>query len=363
MKKIFCYIDMMQRGGAQRVMCNLVHYFSEKGYEVVLCNDFESLKDAVQYEVSSNIKRVYLTEAAKENPLVKNIKRIVRLRKLIKEEKPDIVLSFLGNPNKRMLISTFGLKTKKIVSVRNDPHREYGSSCFQRWIAQFLFRLADGVVFQTEEAKQYFCKSVRDHSCVIMNPVDARFFSARRSGPEKSIVTLGRLAKQKNQKLLIEAFSRVAEDFPEETLTIYGEGDLQSELSEFASGLDIGHKVFFPGNTDDVLGVLVEAKLFVLSSDYEGMPNALLEAMAVGVPCISTDCPCGGPRELIIDGENGYLVPCGDVQELTKKMRLCLKDKALRNLLGNNAKETAEGFRGERVYQRWEQYFLHILRQ
>lgn len=126
MKKILFYIDMMYRGGAQRVMANLIEYFTEQGYETVLVNDFVQNSDKAQYHLPAGLKRVYLRQNLGGNKIVKNIERITRLRKVIKEEQPDMVLSFLGRPNKRMLLSTVGMRVKKVVSVRNDPYREYG---------------------------------------------------------------------------------------------------------------------------------------------------------------------------------------------------------------------------------------------
>ena len=124
MKKIICYIDIMaSTGGAQRVMKNLVTYLIDKGYSVVLVNDFD-IGNENSFDIPDKVKRVYLRKDNKGNPISKNIERIVKLRQLVKKEKPDILLSFLGAPNIRSVLATIGLDIKKIVSVRNDPKYE-----------------------------------------------------------------------------------------------------------------------------------------------------------------------------------------------------------------------------------------------
>lgn len=139
-------------------------------------------------------------------------------------------------------------------------------------------------------------------------------------------------------------------------MIIYGEGPLRGELEELIDSLSLKSRVVLPGNIESIEQALAEAKLFVMTSDYEGLPNALMEAMVVGVPCISTDCPCGGPRELIEDNISGMLVPCGDKAALVKKMRILLNDKAICTGFEEQSKKKAEEFRTEKVIAEWEQF-------
>lgn len=358
MAKILCYIDNMQRGGAQRVMCNLVEHFNGSGHEVILCNDFVLDPQKPQYSLSPEVKRVYLEKKWSGNVVTQNIKRIIALRRTIKDVKPEITLSFLGRPNIRMLIAAIGLKTRTIVSVRNDPYKEYGQSKFKKKITQSLFELADGCVFQTEDAKNYFSKSVQQRSCVIMNPVDERFFRILSSKPRRHVVTLGRLMKQKNQLMLIRAYASICHLFLADDLYIYGIGDMKEQLSDQANMLGIGDRVHFPGNTDNVTEVLSQAKLFVLSSDYEGMPNALMEAMAAGVASISTDCPCGGPKMLNGGQDAIKLIPVGATDKLAEAMGLLLSNEDLRREYEQKAKERSQIFSPERIYSNWDQYLF-----
>lgn len=357
--KIMFYIDMMKRGGAQRVMSILVNYFHKEGHEVILVNDaaFDNGVDA--FFVEKDLKRVYLREDFNGNAILKNLERILRLHNCIKAEKPDVVLSFLGNCNKRMLIASVGLKTKKIVSVRNDPIREYGRRFWQKAMARQLFQKADGIVFQTKDAQKYFPASVRKKSIAILNPIDEAFFNAKRMGETGGIVTFGRLDQQKNHKLLIDAFTEIQTKYPYEKLYIYGEGSLRQELEEYVASKAMSQSIFLPGNVSNVADILSNAKIFVLSSDYEGLPNALMEALAVGVPCISTDCPCGGPKELIKNGENGILCACGDVEELSNAMESLIGDEKLREEIGAVAKNNAQRFRQDKALKEWEGYIIH----
>jgi glycosyltransferase involved in cell wall biosynthesis len=178
---------------------------------------------------------------------------------------------------------------------------------------KYLYKKADGFVFQTEDAAKYFEGIIKCDSKIIPNPINPKFIKEPYKGErEKNIVTVGRLESQKNQKMLIEAFGKIESKYPEYSLLIYGDGSKKEELQDLIKEKGLENKVILKGKIDDVENVIDKAKMFVLSSDYEGMPNALMEAMALGLPCISTDCPCGGPRYLMENGKSGLLVPVGN---------------------------------------------------
>lgn len=360
--KIIFYIDMMGYGGAQRVMCNLANYFAKKNYEVMLINDAKLKEGVPVYDVDSSVTRYYLKDVFEGKPIKKNVERIFILRRIIKKEKPNVIVSFLGNCNIRMLIATFGLKCKKIVSVRNDPQKEYGDNGIKKVVARNLFRLADGCVFQTGEAQRYFPSTVQRKSIIIYNPVDKLFFDTMRQKETKDIVTFGRLEKQKNHKLLIDAYAQVCEKFTD-NLYIYGEGPLREELQNYIVQKGLEKRVFLPGSVCNVNEILAGAKLFALTSNYEGMPNALMEALAVGVPSISTDCPVGGP-EMLFSGElSGYLVPCGDVEELVEiVLKVLSLSKLERSRIGTEMKNKAFIFKPEKVYLVWENFLKEVCR-
>lgn len=354
--KIILYIDVMYRGGAQRVMSVLSQYLSNKIAEVILVTDFEAPNPSLEYEISKKVKRLYLKKDNNGNPFLKNIERIKNLRKIVINEKPDIILSFLGRPNMRMLLATIGLKCRKIVSVRNDPNKEYGSSFVNKAIANLLFLLADGCVFQTVEASKYFLKRIRKKSTIIFNPVSENFYCITPSKNKKNIITVGRLEPQKNHKLLIDSFEKICDKFPNDDLFFYGDGSLKAELENYVETKKMSHRIHFMGNVNLIENVLRDAKVFVLSSDYEGMPNALMEAMAAGVACVSTDCPCGGPKTLISDNSQGLLVPCNDVNAMALAIKNILSSDYQQ--IGCNARHRAKEFKTDKVLKEWENYLL-----
>ena len=297
--RILFYIDCMGVGGAQRVMKNLIEKFANDGDQVILITDYVPTDGKKEYEIPSSVKRISLNEYCKSKEKPSNIERVLTLRKILISEKPEVAVSFMCPPNYRMLIGSMGLKHKVLVSARNDPKVEYGTG-FRKLIANILFRFADGVVFQTEEASAYFVKNIRKKSKIIYNPVDPIFFQKKWKNSSHEIVAIGRLQPQKNPELLLDAFIRIADKFPDYSLGYYGDGELKDRLKTLAEQNGLADRVHFYGISRDVPAVLENnAKLYVLSSDFEGLPNALMEAMTVGVPIISTDCPCGGPRSLI----------------------------------------------------------------
>lgn len=359
MKRILFYIDSLRVGGAQRVMSNLICYFAECGYEVLLVNDYIDLSsDIFSYSVPSSVKRLYLRNNLEGNKYIKNIERIIRLRNIVKTHNPDVMLSFLEKPNKRLILSTLGLKNKKIVSVRNDPFKEYGKSIIRKAIANIMYSFADGIVFQTEEAQDFFINKIKRKSKIIMNPVSNLFFERTWLGLDKSIITCGRLVKQKNHRLLINAFAQIADQFSDYKLIIYGEGPLRDELQKISNELGLHDRIILAGNCEGIPEILQKAELFVLTSDYEGLPNALMEALAVGVPCISTDCPCGGPKMLIQSGINGLLTKCGDEKMLAEKMRFILSNKEQAKQLGDSARELSKKYSPRIIYKTWEEYIF-----
>ena len=351
--KLLFYISTIRGGGAARVMVNIANEMAKKGHNILFVTNFP---DEHEYVLNDGIDRRSLEATErKDGRLKKNLSRIRALRRILKESKPDVALSFMGENNFRLLIAAAGLRAKAIVSIRCDPAREYAST-LSRTLAKLLYRKADAVVFQTEDAKAFFPKAIQKRSQIIFNQVDDRFFALEKE-PGDYIAACGRLTKQKNYPMLLRAFAEVAKEYPNEKLHIYGDGELLDSLSTLATELGIADAVHFMGFSNDVPSVLQKAKLLVMSSDYEGLPNAVLESLAAGVPVVSTDCPCGGPRMVIRDGENGYLVPVGDEKAMAKKIKALLSDKERLAAMGKAAKESAGFYRGEQVIETWEELF------
>ncbi len=357
MKLMFC-CGSMRKGGAERVIASLSNEFIKK-------NDVSIVTTIVceyAYDIDSKINKYSLDDnKTSKNFISKNIFRIKKLINIIKKESPDIIISFLPEPSYRVLFANIFLKKKVIVSVRNDPNREY-NSFFKKLLVKILYKKANGFVFQTEDAKNWFSKDIQDKSIVIPNPINSEFVCKPFAGErEKSIVTVGRLNSQKNQKLLISAFSKISSEYPEYILKIYGDGNLKEELVSYTKELNISDKVKFMGNSNNIKNDIYKTSLFVLSSDYEGMPNALMEAMSLGLPCISTDCPCGGPKMLIENEVNGILVKVNDIEDMENAIKKVLKDKKYAKILGDNANKINQKYDILTISNIWEKYIKNIL--
>lgn len=357
MKILFC-IGNLLKGGAERVAVNLCNYLINEN-EITIVT---TIGKKSEYKLDKKIKVECLeSEETNKNFILKNINRMKALNKIVKIENPDIIISFLPEPSYRILfLKLFKHKLKVIVSVRNDPKIEY-KFIINRIIMKILYPLADGFVLQTKEAQEYFNKKIQKKSVIIPNPIKEEFICEPYNGErEKIIVTVGRLEEQKNHKMLIEAFGKLPKQFSEYKLIIYGEGNLRERLEEQIKELKLTNRVLLPGQVDNIKEKIYKASLFVLPSNYEGMPNALMEAMALGIPCISTDCPCGGPNFLIKNNENGILVKTNEVKELKREIIKVLQDEELRKKIGNKSIEIKTLLNPEKINQKWYEYVEKI---
>lgn len=364
--KIAVYVNSLAKGGAERVAVNLAKYFHESGFEVVLVTSrvFED-----EYEEPTGVRRIIAEEKHGE---VKNraayfLSRFRRIRQIWKAERPDMIVSFIGKVNMMALMTTFGMRIPVVVSVRSDPHREY-SSKLMRFLSKTLFCKAKGIIVQTADAKEYFPGYMQKKVAILPNSLNPKFMRRRFEGERRNeIVSVGRLDANKNHQMLIHAFGRIADEFPQMQLFFYGDGLPESStrpaLEKLAQELGLQNRIRFMGRRNDVEEQIWESRIFVLSSNVEGMPNALLEAMALGLACISTDCPCGGPRTVIRDGENGLLVPVGDTDALTRAIRRILDDPGLEERLGVNASAIKQELAPEKVNQMWMDYITRVCRK
>ena len=357
MKKILFYINTLKYGGAERVMTNLSSQFADKGFEVLFVTSYPS--DG-EYELNKKIKRYNLeSENYPSSKIKRNYIRIKRLRQICRIEKPDVLVAFMAEPNFRAIIATLGLKTKTVISVRNDPKKEYAGR-LMNFVGKYILPMADGCVFQTEDAKKWFPKKLQNKSTIIFNAVKREFFEAKRNPVGGLVVTCGRLEVQKNHQLLIKAFSNVVRKIPNAKLLIYGDGSLKETLQQLIDNLGLCDSVKLMGQTSDVVGTLEMADVFVLPSLYEGMPNALMEAMAVGVPCISTDCPCGGSR-MLLDGKNGVLINNNNLDELSNALNNLLLDNNKKKTISIKCRETVKEFNSDDIFFEWKEYIEKVV--
>lgn len=355
MKNIAVFCGSLYRGGAEHVTVYLAEGLKRMGYhtEIITC-----LKRQYEYEPPEGIKR-YVLKGDNSSGTV--AKMIWNLREYLINDHIDMLL-VIGTPlSSYAMLACIGLNLKIIISERNAPTHFSGKK-ITKYSCELLMRRADGFVFQTHDAKEYYHKWLKGRGEIIYNPLFIEGFPApSKERPRKTIVAVGRLDEQKNHALLIRAFAECDEVNQDYKLIIYGEGGLRAELEELISGLGMEGRIELPGNVPNVCERIQTASLYVLPSNFEGMPNALIEAMALGLPCISTDCPIGGPSELIRDGINGILVPVGDKEKLKEKMKYVLSLSDHGRLIRNNAVLIRETLAEEKILCKWADYIERIM--
>lgn len=340
-------------GGAQKIMAAMANYWAAKGWHVTYmsldeqrCEAFFPIDEAVDLVplgVRQHTKSVW--QAVRQN-----LKRLIVLRKAIRDSRPDVVISFLSVTNMRVLMATFGLGVPVIVSERGDPKRR-SIPLIWRSLRSILYPLAQSLVAQTDYARDCFGGRIRKRSVVIPNPVVLPETPVARTA--KTVIGVGHLAPVKGFDVLIKAFGRIAKTHPDWRLTIWGLGDEHDRFKAMAEELGFADRFDLPGLSDRPGAWAEEAAIFVLASRHEGFPNTLLEAMAAGLPVIATDCPVGGPRAMIDHGENGLLVPREDEAMLADALNDLIADAAKRDRLGMAARERAKDFALDKIMARW----------
>lgn len=345
-KRIVFFLGSMGRGGAERVISILSKEYANNGWSTDICI---LLFPKVDYEIKDTTRIFDLT--GEEKSRIRRVPYWLKsIRNYIKNEKPDVIISFSARINILVILASLGLHKKIIVSERNDPRFD-GRGHVIDVLTKIFYPKVDKVVFQTKRAKTYFSKEIQENSIIIPNPITVEKNAIECNS--KKIVTVGRLTSQKNQKILIQAFAEVSKLYTEYTLHLFGQGELKEELVNQSQELKIDDKVFFEGNILNIHEQIADAELFILSSDYEGLSNALLEALMMGLPCIATNC--AGTEEYITNMENGLIIPVGDAEELKGAMIKLIENIQLRKGIAKAASIRAKEFSTENVIKKWYQ--------
>jgi glycosyltransferase involved in cell wall biosynthesis len=345
-------------GGAERVVSILSREWVEIGHRVtVIC--FESEKASSYYPLDSRITTCRLElPPIRSGPFVAVgavVRRVRVLRQVLGEISPDVIISFLSRTNILTLLSSRGMDIPIIISERNNPNMQRLGFTWNL-LRRATYRRAFGMVTMTKGALQYFPESMRARSWVIPNPViipqdlPKRQNDGSRDG--KILTAVGRLVHQKGFDLLIKAFAAIAPAFPDWKLVIWGEGPERASLEQLRIAMGLKDCVLLPGVSKHPSGWIAGADAFVLSSRYEGWGNALLEAMASGLPVVSFDCPWG-PSEMIQDGIDGILVPRENVRALSEALRKIIGDQGLRERFGAKAAAAARRYSHESIVASW----------
>ena len=358
----------MGRGGAEHVVSTLSRKLSDSGHEGLVATQWYSENE---YPLGDKVKRINVgltEEDEKAGRIAKAFTRLFKLRDCVKKENPDLVISFCAKANFRSAFSLFGMKTPLIVSVRNNPVEDYAGHTIA---TKYMEKKARGCVFQTPDAMSFFSEDFQKRSRIIFNPLAEEYLNIpsdtipKASERSKTIVNVGRISKQKNQLLLLKAFKKIADKYPDYKIEIYGdfqEKDIMEDITSYIEKNSLTDRVSVLPPTNKLREAIINAALFVLSSDFEGMPNSLIEAMAMGIPSISTDCPCGGSR-LLMDGEDlGILVPVGDEDALAEAMDRVLSDEELSDKLSQNALKITDKVMPDKICREWEEFIDYAKR-
>lgn len=359
MQKIAFHLNSLQQGGAERVVSNLANRFAKEGYEVVIATEWYGTDE---FALDQKVRRVHVgltKEDENRSRISKMLRRIWYLRRFMKKEKPDVVVAFTRGVLYRALAAGIGTGIPVVISVRTDPVGHYDKKADKLRIP-LLFPHAAGCVFQTEGAKAFFAPYLQENSRIILNPLNPKYVGV----PEptvrtKDVVQSGRLVDFKNQPMLIRAFLKVHEKHPDYALKIYGPDSKDGTKEILESIIHENHAEDFVklmGGSNTLEKDLADAALYAFSSDWEGLPNALMEAMALGLPVVSTDCPCGGPKTLIEDGVNGLLVPIMDEKAMTDGILRLIEDRELAERLGREARKISERANEDAVFEQWQTY-------
>lgn len=362
--RITLVISTLGSGGAERAMSIMANYWAEHEHDITLITLAQTDQDF--YVLEQRVKRVGLGLVKNWETLIdlvrNNFVRVISLRKAIRRSQPDVVISFLDTMNVLTLCATTGLSLPVIVCEQADP-RQYTIGAAWELLRRIFYPKAVALVVVASAMVRWAEQMVRkDRIRVIPNPV---YVSASEScarldhqSQRYTIVAMGRLVKQKGFDLLLNAFEKCKDRHPDWSLIILGEGDARKDLEALRAQLMIDDRVTFLGRVKEPTMILRRADLFVMSSRFEGFPLALIEAMACGLPVISTDCPTG-PSEIIRNGIDGILVPPNDVEALAVAMDRLMGNQAERLPLGACAVEVVERFGIEKIMNRWDEVISH----
>lgn len=342
--KIIFIIPNMTGGGTERVISLLSDAYVRKGFDVAIMQ-FAGYEHA--YQLNDKVEDFSVAPRSNGNPLVM-IRRLIAMRRYFKKNPDSHIFAFCVMGAVFAVMTTWGMKIPVMVAERNSP-----DSCNVKALRNWAYRRAGRITFQTSDGISYFPKEIADKAVVIPNPVDADVPQPYTGSRSHRIVTAGRLHKQKNHALLLEAFALFGARFPDYELHIYGEGELEAPLKEQAVRLQIDSRIVWHGFCADVREKIRDAAMFVLSSDYEGISNSMLEALAMGIPTISTDCPIGGARIYITPGQSGLLVPVGDKEAMAEAMCRIASDAELAGRLSAGAAQIRENYSVPRIADRF----------
>lgn len=350
MKKLIITCCSLGRGGAERVLSILSTPFADEynHVEILMWRD-----GPISYKFDDRVKIISIKQKSQSNNI---LKQMLWLRQYVKNNRPDLILSFLAQFNMLTLTSLLFVNVKIVVAERIDPSK-FKKGPFIRFVRDLLYLKAVGILTQTQSGKNYFNPILRKKTVVIYNPIlleNNKIGGWDINNTDKVIITAARLVRQKNQKMLIDAFSLFHKIHPEYKLIIYGEGDERKKLENLIEAKKLNNIVLLPGNSTQIWHEMLKSRLFVLSSNYEGMSNSLIEAMCIGLPCISTKV--SGSIDLINHEDNGLLVDINNTKAFYEAMLKLIDDDKKSISISNNASKLFEKLNVTTISTQWIDY-------
>lgn len=349
MKRVMFVCQSLGNGGAERVVSVLTDGLSKENMEVFVL----AMNNVSQsYKMNKNVKVIFANR--KRTGVLGKIERILKIREAIKTNQIDIVIAFSHYNAMYSVLASIGVKVALIGSERNDP------ACLQKkkitnFLRNILYRKLDVLVCQTFDAKEYFSDKIQKKTVVIMNPISDDLPQPYYGEREKRFVSYLRLEPQKNIPLMIRAFERILAEFPDYRLDIYGDGSEKYNLLNYIKTRNIDNSVHVYPFEKNIHEVVKNAKAFLLTSNFEGMSNSMIESMAIGLPVIVTDCPCGGAKMVIEDGNNGILIPVGNEDVLVQSIRKIIVNNEFATRLSENGVKIRDRLEKSKIIEEWKE--------
>lgn len=347
MKRVLFIMPDLAGGGAERVVSILMNELVNREIDVTLAL---TKSNVIVYELNSKVKIDTRYMAKGKNPL----SQILDIKKLMQEDSERVIVSFLDFQNIYTILAGLFLKNRVVVSLRNALQMIGDGRKSIQFLTKVLFRYADRIVFQTNDAQNCFSRKVRNKSTIILNPLSKCFPEYDVEKSKLKIVTFCRLNNQKNLPLAIHGFAKFHEAHPDYRYFIYGKGEEEVNLKKLITELGLEDSIILNDFSKNIFEDIKDARMFLLTSDYEGLSNSMIEALALGLPSICTDCPIGGARMVIENEKNGFLIPTGDENALISAMEKIASSSEIRKRISENAKQIQEKLSVSKIVDQWE---------
>ncbi len=351
-KEIIIFTDSMGNCGINRVLSELTDAWINQGHKVSVVYINKNNSRQSDFAWRPEIELIGIPCGNNISSLYFDLTRAYI--RLLKSRPKATAVSLSVMTNFAIGAAAPFVKNRIVISDRNDPRRR-PSGKIKQFFRDMAFKQADVLILQTEDVKKYYQERIHMTGVVIPNPINNNMPAPIRGGGTRRpvIVTASRLNKQKNLGMLIEAFSKICSSHPEYTVEIFGRGEEEENLKRKAEEFSVADKVIFKGFSSNIYEDIRDCAIYVCSSDYEGISNALLEALGMGLPTISTDCPVGGSRLLIENDVNGILIDVGDVDSLSKQIDRLICNPDLAEKLSENAVRVRDKYATEKIAQMW----------